>query len=230
MRGGKPAERTAAIARYTDFALIRHGETEWNREGRIQGQLDTALNTRGREQARSVARALGSEPWSGVIASDLCRAAETAAIVARHLGLPLCLEPGLREWDLGILAGLGRGEAERREPDAYAILREQIADRAVPGGESIRARSARVIAAIEGLARAHPGGRLCVVTHGGPIADCYRHAHTLPPGGRIGVGVHNAGISRMRVQGRRWQLLDWDRTDHLDGVGALGSWVQSDGP
>ncbi len=137
----------------TTLLLVRHGETDWNAAGRLQGQTDTLLTDHGRRQARKLAEELACDGIDAVYASDLARARETAEIVAARLGLPIVLDPDLRERDWGSWEGLT--SAER---DAVELV-----------GESAQAHRERVLRALRRIALDHPGQRVLVVTHGGSL-------------------------------------------------------------
>lgn len=208
----------------TLITLIRHGETAWNRDGRIQGHLQIPLNTRGLRQAEATAEALGSERIDAIYSSDLIRASCTAAAIARTAGQPVRMEPQLREWDLGALSGLVKEEAEQRCPDAYRIYRDRIIDTAIRGGESIRSRHRRVTDCIAEIAARHDGERIVIVTHGGPLGDSYRHATGTKLGDRLAVHLYNAGINRIQVSPGDWRILCWGELDHLTEIGSLANW------
>ena len=142
----------------TTILLARHGETDWNREGRWQGWADAPLNETGRAQARELADQLRSTPFDAVYSSDLSRAHETAEIVAAPHGMPVIPDPGLREIDVGSWSGLTRAELKERFPDGSR-----------PDGETREQHRARVHAAVEGIARANLGRRILIVTHGGTM-------------------------------------------------------------
>lgn len=137
----------------TVLLLARHGETDWNAEGRLQGHTDRPLNDDGRRQAQALAERLAGERVDAVYASDLARARETAEIVAAQLSLPVVLDPDLRERNWGTWEGLKPSERGRVE---FA-------------GETPEAHRGRIVAAIERIADRHPGGRVVVVTHGGSM-------------------------------------------------------------
>ncbi|HEX4526604.1 MAG TPA: histidine phosphatase family protein, partial [Gaiellaceae bacterium] len=139
----------------TTLLLARHGETDWNREGRWQGWADPPLNENGRTQAHRLAEQLRSTPFDGVYSSDLSRAYETAQIVAAPHNVPVVADPGLREIDVGSWSGLTRAELEARFPNGER-----------PDGETRDQHRARVHAAVERIARANLGQRLLIVTHG----------------------------------------------------------------
>lgn len=145
--------------------LVRHGETEWNRIGRVQGLSDIPLNETGREQARHAGRRLAAERWDAVAASPLARAADTARIIAAELGLP---EPelveALVERNYGEAEGLTGSEIDARFGGIVQAResREQVVERVRP--------------ALLALAERHPGGRVLVVSHGGVIGSLVRDA------------------------------------------------------
>lgn len=138
--------------------LARHGETDWNREGRWQGWADPPLNETGRAQARALADELRSTPFDAVYSSDLKRAHETAEIVAAPHGVPVVVDPELREIDIGSWSGLTRPEIDARFPNGER-----------PDGETREQHFSRVRAAVVRIARANAGRRVLVVTHGGTV-------------------------------------------------------------
>jgi probable phosphoglycerate mutase len=137
----------------TTLLLVRHGETDWNAEGRLQGHTDRSLNDFGRRQARDLAEELAGEPLDAVYSSDLARARETAEIVGARLGLAVVLDHDLREKDWGSWEGLT--PAERALVDLV--------------GESTERHRERTLAALRRIAKRHPDGRVLVVTHGGSV-------------------------------------------------------------
>ena len=153
----------------TTILLARHGETDWNKEGRWQGWADPPLNDTGRAQARALAEQLRATPFDAVYASDLARAHETAEIVAAPHGVPVVADPGLREIDVGSWSGLTRSEIEARFPGGER-----------PDGETRDEHGARVLAAVERIARANPERRILVVTHGGTMRALHGHLSDLP--------------------------------------------------
>lgn len=153
------------IAVYERFCLMRHGHTDWNREGRLQGRKDVALNDQGREYAFRAAERLKGSAWGLVVASDLARAAETGRIIASVLGLPLFLDAGLRERDMGPLEGLTLTEVTGRFGPMplggnYPMLNM----------ESLSGLSRRAAATMSRIALDHPGGHIVAVAHGGIIS------------------------------------------------------------
>jgi len=137
----------------TTLLLVRHGETDWNADGRLQGHTDRPLSEFGRRQACRLAEELGDEELEAIYASDLSRARETAEIVGERLGLAVILDPDLREKDWGTWEGL------------TAVERDQVEFM----GESTQAHRDRILGALRRIAERHPGGRVLVVTHGGSM-------------------------------------------------------------
>ena len=154
----------------TTILLARHGETDWNSERRWQGHADQPLNDVGREQAHELAESLACRAIDVVYSSDLARAHETALIVAERLQLPVEVDPGLREVDVGDWSGRVHTELQELDPDGYR--RWQDGGKGWNGGESYEEMGERVVAAVLRLAERHPGRTLLLVTHGGSIRAC----------------------------------------------------------
>jgi broad specificity phosphatase PhoE len=152
----------------TTILLVRHGETDWNRERRWQGHADPSLNALGREQAGALAETLAVDPPAAIWSSDLARARETAEIVAARLDLPVRLDQRLREVDVGEWSGLTRAELEVGHPDGLRRWLEGTGE-GWQHGESYEHMQERVLEALHELAAAHAGERVLVVSHGGPI-------------------------------------------------------------
>jgi broad specificity phosphatase PhoE len=159
----------------TTILLVRHAETDWNREKRWQGLTDLSLNERGREQARALAEKLEAVPCSAIYASDLRRAHETALIVAERKGLAVTPMRELREIDVGSWTGLSQDEVKERFPDAYTQMRTRTG-RGWEGGETYAEMVRRVLEAVRWIAREHPSDVVLVVTHSGPIRTVRAHA------------------------------------------------------
>ncbi len=203
----------------TTIILIRHGETAWNAERRLQGHLDIALNPEGERQAAALAGALAHERFDLVVASDLMRARQTAQAVAQAHGLQLHFDPALRERCYGGFEGLLYAEIERRFPAEFAAWQGRDIDAEVPPGtnqgETFRQFHARVTGAILGWAQAHPGKTLALVAHGGVLECAYRAALGLPLHTPRSFTVHNASINRFTVAGGVLALQSWGETEHL---------------
>ena len=187
----------------TTLILARHGETDWNRDGRFQGHADPPLNERGREQALELAELLVDEPLEAIYSSDLRRAHETARIVADRKGLDVIVDPQLRERDVGHWSGLTAAEIDERFPDQIRLWREG----AVAVGESRESLAARVVDAAHRIALAHPDGLVLVVTHGGALRMLRQAAgqdeHLSAP------GFGNAELLKIGVLDGSLRGLDW---------------------
>ncbi len=200
----------------TELILIRHGETDWNRELRFQGQLDVPLNATGLEQARRVAERLAGESPQLLISSDLQRALQTArAVASRVQQLDPVLDAGLREQHFGVVEGLQVADIKAHHPQAWDQWIRFEADFAFDGGESTRTFHARVLAAVRALAQRHAGQTLAVVTHGGVLDMVYRSALGLSLSGPRVSEIPNAGINRIRLQGDLIEIVSWADTRHL---------------
>ena len=147
--------------------LVRHGETDWNRERRVQGHTDVPLNATGLEQARALANELSGSELVAIYASDLVRTRDTAAIVAAHHELTVTVDADLREKNFGSWEGLTDVEILDRFPDA---VRGRWGD-----GETTEAVAERAVAALDRIRRLHPAGCVLVVSHGGPLRAILTH-------------------------------------------------------
>lgn len=152
-----------------EFLLIRHAESQWNAEGRWQGQADPPLSERGREQARTLAAALEPQPIAALLCSDLARARETAEIVGVQLGLRPDPDPRLRELDVGEWSGLTRPEIVDQAPETLERFEAGEPGVRPGGGESRREIRRRVRSAMQEIAARFDGKRVAVVTHLGVI-------------------------------------------------------------
>jgi probable phosphoglycerate mutase len=203
----------------TNILLIRHGETAWNAERRLQGHLDIALNTEGERQAQALADALADERIDLVVASDLSRARQTAAAVATRHGMQVQVDPGLRERCYGGFEGLLYAEIEARFPSEFAAWQGREIDAALPPGgnrgETFRQFHQRAVEAILGWAAAHPGKTVALVAHGGVLECAYRCALGLPLETPRDFKVHNASINRFTVSGGALVLQSWGEVEHL---------------
>jgi alpha-ribazole phosphatase len=208
--------------------LARHGETDWNRARRWQGHADRPLTARGRMQAADLAARLADIPLDAVYSSDLRRARETAEPVATTHGLKLVQLPELREVNVGSWQGLTRDEAEIRFPAGFERWRE--GGTGWDDGESYGEMSARILAAVEGIANEHRGGRALIVTHGGPIraihgaalgmdVEAYRRIRPVEPNARLSaVCFENGRLTEVCPAGRIDELLARDREERREAA------------
>lgn len=207
----------------TRILLVRHGETAWNAEGRMQGHLDIPLNATGRAQAERVAEALAaSEAIDAIVSSDLVRVSATAQPLAKRSGAPLSLLQGLRERHLGAFQGLTLAEARSHWPLDADRWRSRDLDWAPPeGGESLRQFQQRISDAIIELATRHLGQCVAVFTHGGALDIIYRLATDQGLQAPRTWVLANAAINRlMWTSDAGLRLVGWADTTHLR-AGAL---------
>jgi broad specificity phosphatase PhoE len=172
----------------TTLLLVRHGETDWNADGRLQGQTDRPLSDFGRRQAQRLAEELADDELEAIYSSDLSRARETAEIVGERLGLPVVLDPDLREKDWGTWEGLTAVERDRVD---FV-------------GESTEAHQERTLEALRRISGRHPGdGLILVVTHGGSM----RRVQTAALGWALPV-VENCGRWLCAYENGSFRALD----------------------
>ena len=200
----------------TRIIAIRHGETAWNVDTRIQGQLDIALNAAGRWQASRLAEALKGEPITAIYASDLARAWETAQYVGRSLNLEVIKEEALRERGFGIFEGKTFAEIADELPDQSLLWRRRDPHFAPAGGESLTAHRDRVVEATERLAARHQGELIALVAHGGVMDALYRAATRLEIQSPRTWTLGNAAINRLLWTPGGLSLVGWADMQHLD--------------
>ena len=201
----------------TRIIAIRHGETPWNADARIQGQRDVDLNDTGRWQAERVVRALAEEPITAVYSSDLSRAQSTAKPLAQTKGIPVIPHEGLRERSFGKFEGMTFEEIHQEWPDLAQRWRSRIPDWQPPeGGESLIELRARVTRTMEELARRHPGEQIVVVAHGGVLDALYRVATGQEVNSPRTWELPNGAINRLLWTPQGFTLVGWSDTQHLE--------------
>ncbi len=192
----------------TTIVLVRHGETDWNRENRFQGHADTHLNDAGREQARMLALELSGETFSAAYSSPLLRAHETALILAAHLDLEVESADELMEVDVGSWSGLTRTDIEARFPDGFNRWLEY--GHGWDDGESYHELGERVVSGLLRIAAVHSHGNVLTVTHGGPIRSALAAAEGVPfdEARRSIHVVANCAVVRLSVRDGKLEQLD----------------------
>lgn len=203
----------------TTILLIRHGETAWNAEKRLQGHLDIALNAEGARQAALLAAALAPETIDRIVSSDLLRARQTAEAIAASRGMQVGIDPALRERCYGGFEGLLYSEIAARFPLAFAAWQARDVDAVLPlganRGETFRQFYERSIGAILQHAAAHPGKAIALVAHGGVLECAYRAAQQLPLETPRDFKVLNASVNRFVVEQGVLRLVSWGEVAHL---------------
>lgn len=202
----------------TSLLLIRHGETAWNAEHRIQGHLDIPLSATGIRQAASLGQRLAAETVTAIYSSELARAWLTAVPFAGRLGLDIVPDSRLRERSFGVFEGLTADEIAARHPEGFRLWRMRDPAWAMDEGESGQQLIDRVLSALHDIASRHHGETVAVVTHGGVLDVAYRAARGLSWDAPREHLMLNASINRLSAQGSPLALsiLDWGDVAHLE--------------
>jgi len=193
------------------LCIVRHGETAWNAEGRVQGQLDIPLSANGLAQAYCVAAALPDGRFSALYSSDLQRVLETARPAAAKLGLEVRIEPRLRERHYGVFQGLTYAEAKSTLPSDYARFKSKDPEFDFRTGESLRAFFSRATQCIDEIARRHEREEILVFTHGGVLEMVYRFATGCGLSTPRDFELPNAAFNWVED----WRILGWADCEHL---------------
>ena len=200
----------------TRLIVLRHGETAWNQDTRIQGHTDIPLNPTGLWQASKLGEALSDEPLAAVYASDLQRAWATAQAVAQPHGLTVTAETGLRERHFGGLEGKTWLEIETHHPEEAVLWRTRQPEWVPQGGESLVTLRVRVLAALNQLAARHMGQQMALVAHGGVLDVLYRAATGLELQAPRSWQLKNAAINRLLWTPESLTLVGWGDVAHLE--------------
>lgn len=203
----------------TRILLVRHGETAWNADGRIQGHLDEPLSPVGQRQAARLAQSpVASEPLHAIYSSDLSRAMQTAQPLAARLGLSVQPSAALRERHFGRFQGARFADIATQWPDDSLRWRKRDPDWAPPeGGESLRQMRTRILDTVHALAARHLGQHIGIFTHGGVLDLLYRAATGLDLQDARTWQLANAAINRLLwTPDSGLTLVGWADTAHLD--------------
>jgi broad specificity phosphatase PhoE len=201
----------------TTILLVRHGQTDWNADGRWQGHSDIPLNATGRRQAEALASRLSSWPVRAIYSSDLLRAAQTADIVGTKLGLKPVLETAWRERKGGIFEGKTTDQLHESHPEALRRFLDGVAE--PPGGESNPALSRRMRLAYETIIGRHHGEMIAVVSHGGALVALISHILGYSPGKRGPISLRgNTGLTIVEIDRSKPRLTLLNDTCHLEGA------------
>ena len=204
------------ISTITRLCLVRHGETAWNAEGRVQGQTDVPLNAIGTAQAGAVGAALALERFAAIYSSDLTRVRQTAEPAARRLGLEVRYDPALRERHYGMFETLTYAEVRERFREDYARFKRKDLDYDFRTGESLRCFNERALGCATALASRHRGETILVFTHGGVLEMIYRHATGIGLSVRREFEIPNGAINWVEASGESWSVQRWAELAHLD--------------
>lgn len=208
----------------TRIILVRHGETDWNATGRLQGHSDTPLNDVGRGQAQRVAARLATEPVQAIYSSDLARSYETAAFIAQAIRVGIATSPALRERCYGTWEGLTPAEIQARYPEQFAEWRSGRMDFAPPGGETRNQVLVRALMELQAIASRYRGETVVVVTHGGLCSVVLTHVMRTMEGDARGSATQsiapasNASLHTLEVTEDRWSVMAMNETNHLEAA------------
>lgn len=203
------------------FLVIRHGETEWNRQGKIQGFLDSPLTKLGIAQARAAAKSLKGFTCHALYSSDLSRAIQTAAFIASELQVKVTPEARLRERNLGVMQGLSLDEIKIHYPEVARKFIAKDLDYVFPGGESFRQTYERSVAIFKEIAANHQNEQIVVVTHGGILDNLFRMVLNIPLNIPRKYSLKNTSINKFSVTDGEWRLETWGDVHHLENVEAM---------
>lgn len=200
------------------ITAVRHGETAWNVDTRIQGQIDIGLNTRGQWQAQQLGAALAEHGLNHIYSSDLARAHHTALAIASHAGIApqaVALHAGLRERAFGVFEGRTHAEIEAQWPQDALRWRQRVPDWAPQGGESPLQLRQRVEQTVAHIAARHPGEHIALVAHGGVLDMLYRLATGQEVNAVRTWELGNCAINRLLWTPEGLTLVGWADTGHL---------------
>lgn len=203
------------------ITAVRHGETAWNVDTRIQGQIDIGLNTRGQWQAQQLGAALAEHGLNHIYTSDLARAHHTALAIANHAGIApqaVALHAGLRERAFGVFEGRTHAEIEAQWPQDALRWRQRVPDWAPQGGESPLQLRQRVAQTVEHIAARHPGEHIALVAHGGVLDMLYRLATGQEVNAVRTWELGNCAINRLLWTPEGLTLVGWADTAHLEAA------------
>jgi probable phosphoglycerate mutase len=202
----------------TRICFVRHGETDWNLEQRIQGHTDVALNATGRAQALAMAYNAGHHRFRAMYSSDLARARETAQALAEREGLEVRLLRNLRERHYGLFQGITAEEGARLHPAAYAHYMARDPGYDFETGETLLDFAERVREAVEWMVRHHEGETICAVSHGGVLDILYRQATGRPLETPRDFVIPNCALNWFSFDAHGWHLERWADRHHLTQV------------
>ncbi len=197
---------------------LRHGQTEWNLQRRIQGHLDSELTELGEKQARALGEAFKKIKIDALYSSDLGRAVKTVTPVQEMTDLPLITKKCLRETNLGIWSGKTGKEIEAAITNDFEFFKKRDPDFRIPEGETLRERQHRTVSCFEELAKAHAGQIIAVMTHGGILDSLFRHVVEMPLESNHQFSISNASINVVSKNDSGWRLESWGNVSHLSDL------------
>ena len=205
----------------TEITIIRHGETIWNAQQRIQGHRNSKLSENGIRQAGLVAKSLAKREFDVLISSDLERAAETAGIINKLLQLPLEYNENMRERSFGIVEGMTLAEMKEKFPREYRSYKEREPGFKFSGGESIEQLFNRVTSEIEAIARKFENKKVLIVSHGLVLETMMYKTFNIKLNSSRVFSINNSSISSFYIDRDNWFLKEWGVIEHLVSLNVL---------
>ncbi|MGK0289797.1 MAG: putative phosphoglycerate mutase [bacterium] len=202
----------------TKLIFVRHGETLWNEEERIQGHADSDLNEVGLAQAVKIGNRFKDEDFDVIFSSDLKRAQMTAKQITQHTKHKLQLEPRFRERHHGVFQGLTKTEILEKYSTEYEKYLSDDPNYIIPNGESITQKTERIISAVNEITKQYEGKKIVIVTHGGVLDSIFRHAFQMSLASIRQFSIFNASINSFEISNQFWKLLSWGDITHLEGL------------
>lgn len=208
----------------TTLTIVRHGETEWNIAGRIQGFQNSQLTENGRRQVEMLSEALSHRSFDAVYSSDQGRAVDTARIINRYHSLEIHTDPAMRERNFGVMEGHTLEQIKEKYPEVYQGYRQRKADYRIPDGESLVQLYNRVTNGLKRIVETHPARRILIVAHGGVLDCTMRMVFNYTLDTRRNFEIQNAAINTFYIYGSDWNLAEWGNTDHFRGIRSLNKY------
>jgi probable phosphoglycerate mutase len=205
----------------TEITIVRHGETTWNVEKRIQGHSNSKLTENGILQAELVANALAKREFDVLISSDLERAAETAKIINTQLLLPHEYNSNLRERSFGLMEGKTFAEIKQQLPNEYAAYKKREIKHIIPEGESIEQLFVRVTKEIEKITRKYQNQKILIVSHGLVLEMMMYKTFNIELDKPRAFSINNSSISSFYIDNNNWFLKEWGVIEHLVSLNVL---------
>jgi probable phosphoglycerate mutase len=200
----------------TRLYVVRHGQTEWNAVGRLQGHSNSPLSAAGQEQVQQLAARFKSWPVAAIYSSDLGRAQESAAPIAEVCRCPVSIDARLRERCLGIFEGLTRLQASEQHPELYARHRSDDPEFTIPTGQSVHTYADQINGAVAEIAARHSGSSVVVVTHGGALGVLFRACARMALNVPRCFSLPNAALNILDWSDGAFKLRCWGDTSHLE--------------
>lgn len=210
----------------THLYIVRHGETEWNRKGLLQGQLDSPLSELGLQQAKALQNYFRSIRYDTLVCSDLNRAVRTAEIIDADKNSAIVKDCRLRERNLGVAQGLTTSDFASKYPDEYKGFSQGNENFQIRDGESIRQRFERSISCILECSERFAGKSVVIVTHGGVLDSIFRYIVEMPLTKQRTFSLFNASVNVIQVQDSSWNIMTWGYVDHLKQLGSADDWYR----